>query len=205
MSIVLTQPHFRKIMQPNNHFNPLSGLGWCWPALGFELCGCWQHFKHFGIICCLLWGQRREKNPWNISTSAKLPTSPWCRYSRAESTWTINYHESLRSDNTYFFITKSIIKHMDPRRAAMIGPITHIIVASSLFLSTDTSGSTGTSGFGRFGGSPGGTSRMSRDRCSENGLDVYRCWNSHIHSMCSNFMGNINIIKSYEQWQEKKG
>jgi hypothetical protein len=34
---------------------------------------------------------------------------------------------------------------------------------------------------------------------------VYRCWNSHIHSMCSNFMGNINIIKSYEQWQEKKG
>ena len=58
----------------------------------------------------------------------------------------------------------------------MIGPITHTIVASSKFLFTDTSELSGlSSGIGRIGGSPGGTARMSSDRCSEKGLDVYRC------------------------------
>jgi len=95
---------------------------------------------------------------------------------------------------TYFFIMKSIIRHMDSRRAAMIGPMTHIIVASSMFLSTDTSGSIGPSGFGRFGGSPGGTSRMSKDRCSENGLDVYRCWNSHNVGNSHNEISYLSIF-----------
>jgi len=78
-----------------------------------------------------------------------------------------------------YFIINSMIKNIETRRLAMIGPITHIIVASSMFLSTDTSGSIGQSWFGRFGDSLFGTSCMSRDRCSENGLDVYRCWNNH--------------------------
>lgn len=67
---------------------------------------------------------------------------------------------------------------MDSIRAAMIGPITQTIPASSLLLFTDTSDiSGGTLGLGLRGGSPGGTSLISNASCSENGLDVYKCCN----------------------------
>jgi hypothetical protein len=71
-----------------------------------------------------------------------------------------------------------------------------------MFLSTDTSGSIGPSGFGRLGGSPGGTSRMSRDKCSENGLDVYRCWNNHRKCFSSQHMSlwRVNTYHMQNVW-----
>ena len=54
-------------------------------------------------------------------------------------------------------------------KAAIMGPTTHTI--------PDTSGfpSTGVLGLGRRGGSPGGTSLISRDKYSEKGDEVYKC------------------------------
>lgn len=58
--------------------------------------------------------------------------------------------------------------------AAIMGPITQTIPGSCPLVLTETSGlpSTGVFGFGRRGGSPGGTSLMSNDRYSEKGEDV---------------------------------
>lgn len=81
---------------------------------------------------------------------------------------------------THFLMMNRRTRMVEPMRAAMMGPTTHTIPASSVLLFTDTSDvSTGILGFGRRGGSPGGTSLMSRASSSENGLDVYRCWNSN--------------------------
>lgn len=61
--------------------------------------------------------------------------------------------------------------------AAIIGPTTHTMPGSWPLVFTDTSGfpSTGVFGLGRRGGSPGGTSLISRDRYSEKGDEVYKC------------------------------
>lgn len=82
--------------------------------------------------------------------------------------------ESVNEANTYFLITKSKTRQMLTIRAAMIGPITQTMPGSWPLLVTETSGfpSGDMSGFGRLGGSPGGTSRMSRDKYSEKGDDV---------------------------------
>lgn len=71
---------------------------------------------------------------------------------------------------------KSSTRQIDSIKAAMIGPMTQTIPASSVFLLTLTSEfSAGIFGLGRRGGSPGGTSRISNASGSENGLDVKRC------------------------------
>lgn len=78
---------------------------------------------------------------------------------------------------SYFLTTSPARRHIARTIAAMTGPMIHMRPASSRFLFTDTSElSTGTLGFGLLGGSPGGTSLMSRASGSENGLDVYKCW-----------------------------
>lgn len=65
------------------------------------------------------------------------------------------------------------IKHMDNTKQAITGPITQTTPASSVLLLTNTSvASIGVLGLGLLGGSPGGTSRMSSERNSENGLEV---------------------------------
>lgn len=62
-------------------------------------------------------------------------------------------------------------------KAANIGRITQMRPGSRPAVSTNTSGlSRGMSGFGLRGGSPGGTALMSKDRYSENGEDVYKCY-----------------------------
>ena len=75
-------------------------------------------------------------------------------------------------------MTNNKTKHTLTISAAMMGPITQTIPGSCPLMSTETSGlpSNGRSGFGRRGGSPGGTSLMSSDRYSEKGEDVYKCW-----------------------------
>jgi hypothetical protein len=62
--------------------------------------------------------------------------------------------------------------------AATTGPMIQRSPASSRLRLTDTSAdvSAGTFGLGRRGGSPGGTSLMSKARGSENGLEVYKCF-----------------------------
>lgn len=78
---------------------------------------------------------------------------------------------------TYFLITKSKTRKTLVIKAAIIGPTTQTIPGSWPLFVTDTSGlpSTGLFGFGLLGGSPGGTSRISKERYSENGDDVNKC------------------------------
>ena len=67
------------------------------------------------------------------------------------------------------------MRQMDRTKQAMTGPMTQTTPASSVFRLTNTSDeSIGMLGLGLLGGSPGGTSLMSRDKNSENGLDVYK-------------------------------
>lgn len=92
------------------------------------------------------------------------------RASTGRSTLRTNRHKS------YFLSTKSSTRQMERMRARMMGPMTHTMPASSVLPMIDTSVfSDGTLGLGRLGGAPGGTCRMSRERNSENGLDVYKC------------------------------
>lgn len=69
-------------------------------------------------------------------------------------------------------------RHRERNAAATTGPMIQSSPASSRLRLTDTSAdvSAGTFGLGRRGGSPGGTSLMSKARGSENGLDVYKCF-----------------------------
>ena len=66
---------------------------------------------------------------------------------------------------------------IDRPKAAIMGPITQTMPASSVFRLTDTSPlfSTGMLGSGLRGGSPGGAERILSDKGSENGLLVYKC------------------------------
>ena len=81
---------------------------------------------------------------------------------------------------------------------AIIGPTTQTIPGSWPLFVTETSGfpSTGIFGFGRLGGSPGGTSLMSSDKYSENGDDVYRCWLINVNSISQVYLifGNKELV-----------
>lgn len=79
--------------------------------------------------------------------------------------------------DTYLLIKKIRVRNALTINAAIIGPTTHTIPGSWPLVFTDTSGfpSTGVFGLGRRGGSPGGTSLISRDRYSEKGDEVYKC------------------------------
>lgn len=77
-------------------------------------------------------------------------------------------------EETYFFKMKRRTMMIERPNAAMIGPMTQTIPASSVFLLTETSPECegGRLGSGLLGGSPGGADLMSRDRASEKGLLV---------------------------------
>ena len=79
--------------------------------------------------------------------------------------------------HTHFLMTKRRTRNTLTIKAAIMGPTTHTIPGSWPLVFTDTSGfpSTGVLGLGRRGGSPGGTSLISRDKYSEKGDEVYKC------------------------------
>lgn len=89
----------------------------------------------------------------------------------------IYYNILMYYDCTHFFKIKRRTIMIDRPKAAMMGPITHTIPASSVFRLTETPPelSRGTFGSGLLGGSPGGAERIFNERGSENGLLVYRC------------------------------
>lgn len=87
-----------------------------------------------------------------------------------------DHYNMSASKQTYFLMMNRRTRQMESIRAAMIGPMTQTIPASSVLRLTLTSEmSVRMLGLGRRGGSPGGTSLISRASSSENGLDVNRC------------------------------